>query len=83
MDGTNASPPTKVDLSLIPLEDILKELFKRHDSVIFAGVIHKNVSQYTVTRRYYGHRYSCLALCSNLTSIINDDENKSLGPVSE
>ncbi len=74
---------TKQDLSLIPLNELLAELYKRHDSVIFAGVIHKNANQYTVTRKYYGHRYSCLALCSNLTSIINDDENKSLGPVIE
>ncbi len=74
---------TKQDLSLVSINDMLFELFKRHDSVIFAGVIHKNSKQYTVTRKYYGHRYSCLALCSNLTSIINDDENKSLGPVIE
>ncbi len=74
---------TKQDLSLVPVQDLLAELFKRHDSVIFAGVIHKSAQQYTVTRRYYGHRYSCLALCSNLSSVINDDENKSLGPVIE
>lgn len=73
----------KKDLSLVPLDDLLSELFKRHDSVIFAGVIHKNALQYTVTRKYYGHRYSCLALCSNLASVINDYENKSLGPIPE
>lgn len=77
------SPPTKVDLSLVSLEDLTQEIFKRHDSVILACVIHKNALQYTVTRRYKGHRYSCLALCSNLASVINDDENKNLGPVVE
>ncbi len=74
---------TKQDLSLVPLSELLAELYKRHDSVIFAGVIHKNANQYTVTRKYYGHRYSCLALCSNLTSLINHDENRSLGPCIE
>lgn len=77
------SPQTKIDLSLIPLEDLMSEIFRRHDSVIIAAVVHKSAIQYQVTRKYYGHRYSCLALCSNLEHLINIDENKSLGPTIE
>lgn len=79
----SALPPTKVDLSLISMDELMNEMFRRHDSVIIAGVVHKTAAQYQVVRRYYGHRYSCLALCSNLASLINADENKNLGPVIE
>jgi hypothetical protein len=76
-------PPTKVDLSLISLDDIVQEIFRRHDSVIIGALKYKDVAHYNVLRKYYGHRHSCLALASNLASLINNDENKSLGPMVE
>lgn len=71
------------EIGLIPTDALINEIIKRHDAIIFAGKIHRNINQYTVTRRYSGHRDTCLAMCSNLASLINADENKSLGPIIE
>lgn len=74
---------TKQDLSLVATDELLNELYRRHDAVIFAGKLHRNSIQYTITRKFYGNRDVCLAMCSNLSSIINDAENKCLGPIIE
>lgn len=85
MDASNNANDHQVtkDLSLVSVNDLIAELMKRHDAVVFAGKIHRSALQYTVTRRWNGHRDTCLAMCSNLESLINDAENKSLGPVIE
>ena len=85
MDGTQGFtvPPTKVDLSLIPLDDIIAELFKRHNSVVLATCIYKDFNNYQVLHRYSGHKQTCLALASNLQYRINMDELNSLRPTKE
>lgn len=80
MDSSNQ---TKQDLSLVSIDELLAELYKRHDAVIFAAKIHKNVQQYSIIRKWYGHLDSCRAMCSNLEFLMNEAENKSLGPTIE
>ncbi len=76
-------PPTKVNLSLVPLEDMIQEIFKRHHSVVLAGCIHKDLNNYQMIHRYFGHKQSCLALATNLIYRINKDEYDGLKPVME
>lgn len=76
-------PPTKVDLALIPLDELINEIFKRHHSVVIGAVIHKDYNHYQIIRKFSGNRYSCLAMLSNIESLINKVENESLGPTIE
>lgn len=80
---TNALPPTKVDLSLVPLEDMIQEIFKRHHSVVMAMCNHKDIYTYQTIHRYWGHKQVCLALSSNLAYRINKEELESLKPTIE
>lgn len=82
MDGTKV-PPTKVDLSLVPLEEMIQEVFRRHHSCVLAACIHKDMNNYQVIHRYFGHKQSCLALASNLQFRINKEELESLKPTIE
>ena len=73
MDSTQGGqefPKTNVDLSLASFDDIYAELCRRYDHCVFAGVIHKSVPQYFVTRKYKGYRLMCLGLVSNLESLL-------------
>ena len=81
--GGQEVPKTNVDLSLASFDDLYAELCRRYDHCIFAGVIHKSVPQYFVTRKYKGYRFMCLGLTSNLETLINKEENEGLGPVIE
>ena len=80
---TNTLPPTNVDLSLISFEDMYAELCKRYDHCVFAGIVHQSQPKYVVTKKYKGYRYVCMGLLSNLETMINKDENESLGPAIE
>jgi len=81
--GSIVPPENKVDLSLVSFEDMYMELCRRYDHCVFAGVIHQSVPKYLVTRKYKGYRYVCLGLISNLETMVNKDENESLGPCIE
>lgn len=82
MDSTPV-PPTKVDLSLVVLEDMIQEIFKRHHAVVLAACVHKDSFNYQVIHRYFGHKQSCLALASNLQFRINKEELDGLKPSME
>lgn len=73
-------PPTKVELSLISLDDLIQEIFKRHHAVVIGMCIHKDLQNYQTMYRYFGHKQSALALASNLTYRINKEEMESLRP---
>lgn len=81
MDST--VPPTKVDLSLIPLEEIIQEIFKRHHAVVVGMCIHKDLTSYQTLYRFFGHKHSCSALASALSYRINKEELDSLRPTIE
>lgn len=82
--GNNGKvPESKIDLSLVSFEDMWQEMCKRYDHCVFSGVIHKSNPQYFITRKYKGYRFMCIGLTSNLATLINGDENGSLGPVIE
>ncbi len=82
MDATNKSG-TKTEVELVPTEVLISELQKRHCAFVFLGIIFKTQSQYTIIRRFNGHRHVCLGMLSNMASIINEYENKNLGPTIE
>ena len=52
-----------IDLSLVPAEEMIKELSKRYDGFIFAGIKFANTKyQYETTRRWNGNRMALTAL---------------------
>lgn len=71
--------PTALDLNLLSTDDLCAELIRRNDFIVIGLLKLTTPSQYIVTRKFSGSRHVCLGLLSNLMSIINDDENKSLG----
>jgi len=81
--NTGKVPESKVDLSLVSFEDMWQEMCRRYDHCVFSGVIHKSYPQYFITRKYKGYRLMCVGLVSNLSTLINSDENNGLGPVIE
>lgn len=85
MDSTqgNNTPKTNIDLSLVSFEEIWLELCRRYDHCCFVGIIQKNSMQYLMTRKYKGFRAMCVGLLSNMISLVNKEENESLGPVIE
>ena len=85
MDGTqgNKVPQTNIDLSLVSFDDIYNELCKRYDFCVFGSIKINSPINYVVTRKYKGSRYTCLGLLSNMLSLVNKDENDSLGPIIE
>jgi hypothetical protein len=72
-------PTEKFDLTFCSSDELVKELNKRHDALIISGVKFTNINgEYKVIRNYFGHRLVCLGLLSNMSSLINIEENKSL-----
>lgn len=69
---------TQADLTFVSTKELIAELAKRHDALVVGGMNFKSKDAYNVVRFRQGHRHVCLGLLSNIASIINDDENKTL-----
>jgi len=66
-----------VNLSLVPLEDLLDEVFSRFDGFICMGVQKgTKLNRDTYFRRWDGGSATCLGLCDLLHNVIKADYNK-------
>lgn len=65
------------DLTLVGTDELLEELYKRHDAVVIAGIRFTKVrGDYEIMRYFRGHRIVCLGMLENVKSFINEEENK-------
>jgi hypothetical protein len=52
-----------MDLELVETNDLVEELFKRFDHVIFAGMKGHTIDKQKVAARSYGNPFACSGLC--------------------
>lgn len=70
---------TGQDLTFVSTDDLITELGKRNDAMVFLGMRFTSVDgKYEIKRIHHGHRYICLGMLSNVESVINDIENNNL-----
>jgi len=61
-----------VDLSLVPLGDLLTEAIGRMEHAVFVGMqtqIHAS-DKNCVYRRWHGNTHTCVGLCSDLQAVM-------------
>lgn len=76
----NGKQDTK-ELTFVPTVELIEELKRRHDSMVFMGLKFKDISdasRYVVLPIYHGNRHVCLSLLSQLSHRINLVELASL-----
>lgn len=57
-----------MDLSLVPTNDLVDEIVRRHDAVILTGIKFTQANgEYMTFRRYTGNRF----VCGGLLNVIN------------
>lgn len=64
----------KIDLSLIPLEDILEEVNRRYDMWIFSGIQLRSraANEIFTIRKWRGNSATCAGLASQMEIAIYD-----------
>ena len=68
-------------LTFCSTKELIDELYKRHDSLVIAGIKFTKVDgSFEVTRFHKGHNIVCLGLIDNMTTLINADLNSKLEP---
>lgn len=73
------------DLSLCSTDDLLEEVIKRFDHVIFSGiqVAYASTKQNVVRRKFKGDYTICSGLCSQLDFYVNLTNHTTSAPYSE
>lgn len=78
-DSTLEPVHSSQDLTFIQTHDLLVELAKRHDAMVFLGMKFTSIEGgYDIKRLHTGHRYVCLGMMANMESLINKIENDNL-----
>jgi hypothetical protein len=63
------------DLSLVPTEEMINELQKRFDHIVFTALkIQDSRNNYIALRRFNGHRIVCIGILDLMKKIILDIE---------
>lgn len=65
-----------MEISLIPTNDLIKELLLRHDHAIFTAVKCVNKGSPLYMSRWIGNTATVLGLCSRVQWIINENHFK-------
>lgn len=63
-----------MDLSLVPTDDLLAEVEKRYDHMVFMAIANTEISQKSGSIwkwRYSGNVYQCIGLASNMVHRLN------------
>lgn len=69
-----------IDVSLIPVEDLIKELVRRHDGIIIAGIKFTTQHNYVLTRHWSGNHFVCLGILEDAKHQINRKGEDSFTP---
>lgn len=63
------------NLSLVPTDDLLDELFKRHDALVVTGMkFTASNGAYVTLRRFNGNRYVCNGMLDTMQALIVREE---------
>jgi hypothetical protein len=65
------------DLSLVSVDDLMKELHKRFDAFIFSGIQVRNPGKIVTVRKWSGLSSTCAGLASQLQVVIYDRHQES------
>lgn len=59
-------------LELVPIADLLDELTRRFEHVVFAGLITTEPAKgaMTIHRHWAGNSHSCMGLCADLQQVV-------------
>lgn len=68
------------DLSLISFEDLISELSKRFDHMIFCGLLDSSQDYFDMKRRYFGSRATCIAAAEFIQDMIKEDLYETFKP---
>lgn len=71
-----------MDLSLVPVNDLVEELINRHDHIVLIGAKVENNGEIKSMRRWRGNSYTCSGMAQCMSMQILDSlfqQEKSIG----